>query len=128
MLKLNYTDSGPYLEPVTASLETIATQRVTLAFGLGEALYIEPGQAALLLPIELPGITQLEDMLKTDFTDTFTVTLADEEFVEVSFKGTWIASGSHAESGTFITALPSESEQLIYQLWQVAQPQTVYFR
>lgn len=127
MLKLSYTDSGLFLEPVTNSLEGIKKQRATLAICIGEAFHMEHSQASLLLPIELPGVTQLEGMLETDSTDTITVTPADEEFVEVSIKGTWITSGSNDESGTFIADLPSESEQLIYQLWRVTQPQAAYF-
>ena len=127
MLKLNYTDYGLFLEQVTASLEVVATQRVMLAVHVGEPLHLEPSQASFLLPVELPGISQLKCLLQENVADAIALTSVDEEFVEVSLKGTWIASSANAESGTFITALAPESELLIYELWRVTQRQTAYF-
>ncbi|MBT9316985.1 alr0857 family protein [Leptothoe spongobia] len=121
MLKLNYTDYGLFLEQVTASLDVVATQRVMLAVHIGESLHLEPSQASFLLPIELPGINQLECLLRQHAADTIALTSVDDDFVEVSLKGTWMASSANAESGTFITALAPESEMLIYELWQVTQ-------
>lgn len=127
MLKLNYTDYGLFLEQVTASLEVVATQRVMLAVHVGEPLHLEPSQASFLLPVTLPGISQLKCLLQENVADEIALTSVDEEFVEVSLKGTWIASSANAESGTFITALAPESELLIYDLWRVTQRQTAYF-
>ena len=121
MLKLSYTDYGLFLEQVPAALDMVATQRVMLAVHVGETLHLEPSQAAFLLPMELPDINHLESMLETNTTDTIALTNVDEDFVEVSLKGTWIASSANAESGTFVTTLAPESEQLIYRLWQVTQ-------
>ncbi|MEO1507845.1 MAG: alr0857 family protein [Cyanobacteria bacterium J06633_23] len=105
MLKLNYTDYGLFLEQVTASLDAVATQRVMLAVTVGETLHLEPGRAAFLLPVEIPGITHLTSMLETNVTDAVALTTVDEDFVEVSLKGTWMANSANAESGTFIKAL-----------------------
>ncbi|ESA32145.1 hypothetical protein N836_26430 [Leptolyngbya sp. Heron Island J] len=127
MLKLNYTNYGLFLEQVTASLDAVATQRVMLAVNVGETLHLEPSRASFLLPVELPGITQLEYLLRQNATDVIDLTSVDDEFVEISLKGTWIANSANAESGTFITALAPESEMLIYELWQVTQRQTAYF-
>ncbi|NEQ51659.1 MAG: hypothetical protein F6K11_16220 [Leptolyngbya sp. SIO3F4] len=128
MLKLNYTDYGLFLEQVAASLDAVAAQRVMLAVHVGETLHLEPGRAAFLLPIELPGITQLQSMLQASTTeDAIALTNVDDEFVEVSLKGTWVAQNANAESGTFMTALAPESERLIFKLWQVTQRQTAYF-
>lgn len=127
MLKLNYTDYGLFLEQVAASVDVVASQRVMLAVHIGETLHLEPGRAAFLLPVKLPGITQLESMLQTSTTDTVALETVDDEFIEVSLKGTWVANSANAESGTFMTALAPDSEQLIYQLWQVTQRQTAYF-
>ena len=127
MLKLNYTDYGLFLEQVAASFDAVAIQRVMLAVNVGETLHLEPGRATFLLPVELPGITQLESMLRTNTTDAIALATVDDGFVEVSLKGTWIANSANDESGTFMTALAPESELLIYQLWQVTQRQTAYF-
>ena len=126
MLKLNYTDYGLFLEQVAASLDAVAAQRVMLAVNVGETLHLEPGRAAFLLPVELPGITQLKSMLRTNTADEIALATVDDEYVEVSLKGTWIASSANDEAGTFMTALAPESELLIYHLWQVTQRPTAY--
>ena len=126
MLKLNYNDYGLFLERVTASLDAIATQRVMLAVYAGETLHLEPGRAAFLVSAEATGVDQLENVLQADTTQTMTLTYVDDEFVEVSLKGTWIANSANAEAGTFITALTPVVEVLIYQLWQVTQRQTAF--
>lgn len=128
MLKLNYNDCGLLLERVSASLDAIATQRVMLAVYAGETLHMEPGRAAFLVAADTTGFAQLESVLQSDTTQTVTLSGVDNEFVEVSLKGTWIASSADAEAGTFITALTPVCESLIYQLWQATARQTVYSR
>ena len=128
MLKLNYTDDGPFLEQIMAtSSDAIAAQRVSLAVRVGEPLHVGPSQASLLLSERLPGLEHLKRMLRKNTTGDILLTKADEDFVEISLKGTWIAGSANAESGTFITALAPESERLIYQLWQVAWREAAYF-
>lgn len=126
MLKLNYNDYGLFLERVTASLDAIATQRVMLAVYTGETLHLEPGRAAFLVSAKATGVDQLESVLQADTTQTMLLTYVDDEFVEVSLKGTWIANSANADAGTFITALTPVIEALIYQLWQVTQRQIAF--
>lgn len=126
MLKLNYTDYGLFLERVAVSLDAVATQRVMLAVYTGEPLHLEPGRAAFLLSASIPGVARLIRMLHRGTTDSVTLTTVDVDFVEVSLKGSWIASSANAEAGTFITALTPEHETLIDQLWQMTQHQTIY--
>lgn len=124
MLKLNYNDYGLFLEQVSASIDAIATQRVMLAVYAGETLHIEPSRAAFLLPAHISGVAQLKRVLQTETKTFITLTRVDDEFLEVSLKGTWIASSAQAEAGTFITVLTPESEELVYQLWQATQWET----
>lgn len=126
MLKLNYNDYGLFLEQVTASMDAIATQRVMLAVHAGETLHIEPGRAAFLLPANTAGVMQLKCVLQTHATGSIAMSAVDDEFVEVSLKGTWIASSAQAEAGTFITMLTPESEALVYQLWQATQRESAH--
>lgn len=128
MLKLNYTDFGLFLELVEASLDAVATQRVMLAVYTGEPLHLEPGRAAFLLPTHLPGVMRLQRILYRDATNAATLTTVDSDFVEVSLKGTWIASNAQAEAGTFIATLNPDSEALIYQLWQTTQRHMACYR
>lgn len=121
MLKLNYNDYGLFLEQVDASVDAIATQRVMLAVYAGETLYIEPGRAAFLVEADTPEVDQLRYVLQKDATDTIALSAVDDDYVEVSLKGIWIASSAQAESGTFVVTLTPESEKLVYCLWQATQ-------
>lgn len=126
VLKLNYTDCGLFLEQVSASLDAIAIQRVMLAVYAGEPLHMEPGRAAFLVSASVPAVAKLRLVLRADATGIVTVASVDDEFVEVSIKGTWIARNIDAEEGTLIAALSPKSEQLVYQLWQATQWQSAY--
>ena len=121
MLKLNYNDYGLFLEQVNASVDAITTQRVMLAVYAGETLHIEPGRAAFLLAADTPGVAKLRSVLQNNATDAITLTTVDADYIEVSLKGTWIASSAQAESGTFVTELVPESEALVCRLWQATQ-------
>ena len=126
MLKLNYTECGLFLEQVSASLDAIAIQRVMLAVYAGEPLHMEPGRAAFLGSASEPAVAKLRLALQADTTGIVTVANADDGFVEVSIKGTWIARNVDAEEGTLIATLSPKSEQLVYQLWQTTQWQAAY--
>lgn len=129
MLKLNYNDYGLFLEQVNASVDTLsqaslwefATQRVMLAVYAGETLHVEPGRAAFLIEADTPEVDQLRRVLQNDATDVISISAVDDDYVEVSLKGTWIASSAQAESGTFVAALTPESEKLVCLLWQATQ-------
>ena len=97
-----------------------------LAVYTGETLHLEPGRAAFLVSAKATGVDQLESVLQADTTQTMLLTYVDDEFVEVSLKGTWIANSANADAGTFITALTPVIEALIYQLWQVTQRQIAF--
>jgi hypothetical protein len=126
VLKLNYTDGGLFLEQVSASLDAIATQRVMLAVYAGEPLHMEPGRAAFLVSATMPEVLKLQHILQAETTEVVTVAAVDDDFVEVSIKGTWIARNVQADEGTLIAALSPESERLVYQLWQATQWQAAY--
>jgi hypothetical protein len=121
MLKLSYTESGLHLERVSVSLEQLIQQRVILALGCQKSLYIEPGRAAFLLPTNLLELSQLESALWRE--QCLTVTVVDEELVEVSLEGTWIAATAAAQEGIFFTVLSERTEFLIDKLWQATQSQ-----
>lgn len=127
MLKLNYSDFGLFLEQVAVSLDTVMAQRAMLAVSVGETFYLEPGRASFLLPAALPEIHQLVSVLKASTSDAIALDNVDDGYMEVSLKGTWMAESPNAESGTFMAALAPESEQLIFRLWQVTQPQMAYY-
>jgi hypothetical protein len=120
MLKLTYTDAGLHMERVATALEKLVTQRVVLALRLGQALHIEPSRAAFLLPANAPGLNQLRLTIRMEKSHV-TVTLVDDQFVEVSVQGNWIATSDEAHEGMFITAFSEGTEFLVYKLWESTQ-------
>ncbi|MGD1907253.1 MAG: alr0857 family protein [Leptolyngbyaceae cyanobacterium] len=129
MLKLNYTEFGLYMERATVSLDVAIAQRIVLALRLGQSLHVEPSQAAFLLPAQANGLTPLKALLKEAKSDIATVIPVDDEFVEISLSGSWVAISEAAHEGTFLTAIsdfPSANlreqvEALIYKLWQMSE-------
>ncbi len=123
MLKLTYTEAGLCLERVTASLEAIVAQRVILALRTGQPLHIEPGKAAFLIPADAPGLAHLKATLHQETGQYITVMPVDDEFVEVSVCGSWLAQSVNAHEGMFLAALSDRAEFFVYKIWQATQTQ-----
>lgn len=123
MLKLNYIESGLHLERVAAPLEVLVAQRVLLALRTGQRLHVEPGKASFLLPANAPGLVHLEMALRLEQSQTIEVVPVDDEFVEVSVQGSWIAETAEAHEGMFVTAFSDRAEFFVYKLWQETQAQ-----
>ncbi|MBD2083306.1 alr0857 family protein [Leptolyngbya sp. FACHB-17] len=122
MLKLIYTESGLHLERVTISLEALVSQRIVLALRTGQTLHIEPSRAAFLLSIAAPGFAELERLVRLEQVPVSIVPV-DDQFVEVSVEGSWIATTVEAHAGMFVTALSDRTEFFVYKLWQATQLQ-----
>jgi hypothetical protein len=121
MLKLNYTEDGLYMKRVMTSPELAIAQRVVLAMRLGQALQVEPGHASFLLPAGIPELEQLEMSLRQECRGRVNVMPADDEFVEVSLSGSWIAESKEAHEGMFLTVLSDRAEFFLYKLWQMSE-------
>jgi hypothetical protein len=123
MLKLTYTEHGLHLERAAAPLDVLIAQRVMLTIRAGQRLHIEPGQAAFLLAADAPGLAQLRRMLRMEQTQIITITPVDDEFVEVTVQGSWLAETIHADEGVFVTALTDMTEFLLLRLWETTEGQ-----
>lgn len=121
MLKLTYLETGFYLERLAQSLEEWVALRVILALRLGDFICVEPSTASFLLPIDLPRLHLLEAEVRRQEADTIALSACDAESVEVSLKGTWLASNPDSEEGVFVVALSHPIEFLMLKLWQEAQ-------
>ncbi len=119
MLKLTYTDVGLHLERLNLSLETLVAQRVILAMRLGQTLHVEPGKAAFLLPMATPGLESLETMIRLERVQDVVIIAVDDECVEISMKGNWIAQDVAAHEGTFLAMLGDRTEFFVQKLWQM---------
>jgi hypothetical protein len=123
MLKLTYTEFGLHLERVSTPLETLVGQRLMLALRLGESLHVEPSRAAFLLSIHVDGFDQLIPLVRSQANSQLSIAPVDEEFVEVSVYGSWIASTCEAHEGMFVTVLSDRAEFFVEKLWQATQVQ-----
>jgi hypothetical protein len=121
MLKLNYTELGLYMERTLTAPEMLIAQRVILAMRLGQALHVEPGCASFLLPVDIPELEQLEIALQQEYNTLVTITAVDDEFVEISLNGSWMADDQAAHEGMFLTVMSDRIEFFIYKLWQMSE-------
>jgi hypothetical protein len=121
MLKLTYTETGLHMERVAAPLEVLVAQRVVLALSFGQTLYVERGKASFLLSASASGLAQLEQAVRTDANLNVCICPIDDQFVEISVEGSWIAETTAAHEGTFVTALSDRVEFYIFKLWQTTQ-------
>lgn len=121
MLKLNYSEVGLYMERVVTSLELLIAQRIVLALRLGQTLYVESGCASFLLPADSPDLKYLEALLRQDEQLAVMILPVDDEFVEISLRGSWIAEGHEAHEGMFLVRMSDRTEAIIYQLWIESQ-------
>lgn len=123
MLKLSYTESGLHLERLSASLEHFVQQRVLLALRLAQPFHLEPSTASFLLVLDEPSWEELEDVLIEEGDRRTVAVPTDEDLIEVTVEGTWLADTEEAEDGTFVAALSDEAERFIYRLWAVTEAQ-----
>ena len=128
MLKLTYIEDGLYMEQIAAPLEMLVAQRVMLALRGGQTLYVEPGRAAFLMACDVPGLTQLMTELQGAQVSDVVLVPVDEDYVEVSLHGHWIAESDQAHEGMFICALPARLEYYVHTLWKITQEQMIPLR
>lgn len=121
MLKLTYIENSFSLEYLAKCLEEWLALRVILAVRVGECFCAQPSTASFLLPLGLPGLDVLEAELWRQEIDTITLSACDPEYVEVSLKGTWLASDAESTEGVFVTTMPYSIEFFLFKLWQEAQ-------
>lgn len=134
MLKLTYTEYGLHLEYAAAPLEVLVAQRVILAMRTGQRLHIEPGTASFLLSVHAPGLAELRRSqkdqrcctLQQEHCSDVTIIPVDDEFVEVTVEGIWMAETADAEDGVFVTALMPQTEFLVMKLWEATQTQVTF--
>ncbi len=123
MLKLSYTESDLHLERSSAPLETFVQQRALLALRLAQPFHMEPSTASFLLVLDEPSWEELEGVLAQDRNRHTTAVPTDEDLIEVTVEGTWLADTEEAEDGTFVAALSEEAERFIFRLWTVTEAQ-----
>lgn len=128
MLKFVYTDTSFHLERLAQALEELVTARAIVAMRVGQSLCIEPTTASFLLPADLPTLRDLEVQALREDGETIAVCVADAEYVEVSLRGTWIATDQETAEGVFVTSLCDRTEFFLLKCWQDAQTRTALLK
>ncbi len=118
MLKLTYTEADVRLECLPVALEDFVSQRTVLAVRLGQSAIVQPGWASFLLPAGLFALDRLETAARKEAPEAIELCVADDEFVEVSVRGSWLAIDADTCDGVFAATLSPHCEMLISQLWE----------
>ena len=121
MLKITYTETGFNLEYLADSLEQLVMRRVILAMRLGESVLVEPSTASFLLRVDLPSLNLLEAEAVGNDSEKIELCVADEDYIEVTLQGTWIASNSHMAEGLFVTTMSDRTELYLFKCWEQTQ-------
>ncbi len=128
MLKLTYVEADLFLERLDYTLETFVAERVVLAVRLGQELQVQPSGASFLLPTDLSKLSMLETAIRLEQTQALSIATVDDDYAEVSLRGTWVASDSEAHAGVFVCAIAPVIEGLITELWELAHCHVSYLR
>ncbi|MBE9029567.1 hypothetical protein IQ266_07305 [filamentous cyanobacterium LEGE 11480] len=121
MLKLTYTEAGLYLERITASVENLVSQRTILAVRTGKSIYVKPNGASFLIPANAVNLQAFKQAVQGETSQTIDLCQVDDEFYEVSLRGTWIASSNEAHTGIFVACMHDRTECFIETLWKATQ-------
>jgi hypothetical protein len=127
MLKLTYTDVGLNLERVNASVETVVKRRTILALRLGQPIFVQPGRASFLVPIDGLNLRQFKVMVKDTPAKAIELCQVDHDCYEMTLRGTWIANSNEAHEGMFIAAMGEVMEQYVEQVWLTASASLTVF-
>lgn len=126
MLKLTYTETGFRLERLKISLDLWVAQRVLMTLCAGHTLYFEPSKASFLMPAKDSGLFRLEQLLGAEHKPFISFSTVDNDCMEVSLKGSWIAESMDAHEGIFIATFSNPVEFSLHQLWQSTQAQASF--
>ncbi len=121
MLKTTYTENGYYLNYLNESLSDWLNTRYLVYLRAAVSIYVNKSAiASIMLPRNLFHIDLLK-ALQTESKNIYDITICDEEFIEVSLKGIWLANHEDSDEGTFVCDLSNRVESCIYQIWQESQ-------
>jgi hypothetical protein len=121
MLKLTYAESGLELERLMASVETLVSQRTILALRLGQPMFVQPGWASFLIPVDAVSLQAFKQAVRGESAKTIDLCQVDDEYYEVSLRGTWIANSNEAHNGMFVAVMGDRTEGFVEQLWKMTQ-------
>ncbi len=118
MLKITYLEEGIYLEYLQKSVEAWKATRVLVSLRAAASICIESSIASLVLPLNTP---YLKGLLELEARELIEVIPCDEDYIEISLSGLWVAQSEDSEEGVFVCEFDRAQEYFLYQLWQESQ-------
>ena len=117
MLKITYLEDGICLEYLEKSLKAWKAERILVNLRAAISVYVESSIASIILPItpKVSSLVRLAQSQPIEFVP------CDEEYLEISLPGTWVAQESACEEGVFVCELNCDLEHYLYRLWQESQ-------
>jgi hypothetical protein len=115
MIKITYLEDGICVEHLPKSAEVWKADRILLSLRAGISVYAESGIGSLVFPI---SPLYLEGLAKLAETELIYISPCDEDYVEVSLLGMWVAESEESEEGIFVCNLSCDNEYLLSRLWQ----------
>ncbi|MFE4105350.1 alr0857 family protein [Almyronema epifaneia] len=125
MLKITYSESSLHLERSAQTIAAFLSQRTQLSWQMQYAFTLEKSYGAFLLSAHLPHLAQLIAASQQIAPREISFSTGDEEMVEVSLQGYWIAEHPHSAEGVLVAELPTRLEILLVRFWQASQTQAV---
>ena len=117
MLKVTYLEDEIYLEQLDKSVEVWKKDRILVNLRAAIGIYVESSIASVVLPIT----SNVNSLVKLAPGQPIELVPCDEEYLEISLMGTWVAQERDSEEGVFVCELSDEIENCLCQLWQEAQ-------
>jgi hypothetical protein len=118
MLKLIYTETDLHIEKLSASLEEWVSQRVLLALRVGNKISVEPTGASFGLSTSLAGWPELEHLIGREASEVVSLSVCDDELIEIGLEGYWLCQNPLSEEGVFVTHLPVIVENTLLAMWE----------
>jgi hypothetical protein len=118
MLKLIYTETDLHIEKLSASLEEWVSQRVLLALRVGNKISVEPTGASFGLSTSLAGWPELEHLIGREASEVVSLSVCDDELIEIGLEGYWLCQNPLSEEGVFVTHLPVIIENTLLAMWE----------
>ena len=119
MLKLIYTETDLQMEKLATSIEEWISQRVLLALRVGNRISVEPTGASFGLSTGLAGWPELEHLIGREASETVSLSVCDDELIEIGLEGYWLCQNPHSAEGIFVTHLPTILENTLLEMWEV---------
>jgi hypothetical protein len=118
MLKLIYTETDLHIEKLSASVEEWVSQRVLLALRVGNKISVEPTGASFGLSTSLAGWPELEHLIGREASEVVSLSVCDDELIEIGLEGYWLCQNPLSEEGVFVTHLPAIIENTLLAMWE----------